>query len=381
MSLKRGMEEKAHTLILCVDQDNDIGVKAKVVTPIVGVNANKEAAANLAIADPEEADSNAMFGAVKLYHELLIKYPTEVFQVATIAGSSNGGIEADRKMVQELQSILFSFPASGIILVTDGFADDILKPIIQSRVPITSVHHIVVKHSERIEETYAVFGKYLKMIIDDPYYSRIALGVPGVLLIIFGFLIASNQLQNAGLAVTFVLGAVLFLKGFGIYNKLVEIKPSFPPPEEQLTLVSRLVGAVVALVGTYQGVSSAAIYLPTPMQPIWALTWWAGVLPILLSVFLLKGIDLIILGVMVVFAGAAVSGSLKKDERIGQHIVSIVIAFWMRLIIIVSAKILQKPDTPLSLIHPLVLYTIASVASTMIIVFLTYKRYKRLPFT
>jgi hypothetical protein len=117
------------------------------------------------------------------------------------------------------------------------------------------------------------------------------------------------------------------------------------------------------------------------MQPLWDLTWWAGILPILLSVFLLRGIDLIILGVMVIFAGAAVSDYLKKDERIGQHIISIVIAFWMWLIIIESAKILQKPDTPLSLTHPLVLYTIASVTSTIIIVFLTYKRYKRLPFT
>ena len=61
------MEAKAKTLILCIDQDDDIGKKAKVPTPIVGVDANKEAAATLAIADPEEADSNAMFGAIKLY--------------------------------------------------------------------------------------------------------------------------------------------------------------------------------------------------------------------------------------------------------------------------------------------------------------------------
>lgn len=63
------MEAKAKTLILCIDQDDDIGKKAKVSTPIVGVDANKEAAATLAIADPEEADSNAMFGAIKLYRE------------------------------------------------------------------------------------------------------------------------------------------------------------------------------------------------------------------------------------------------------------------------------------------------------------------------
>src|SRR5512137_2474107 len=150
------MEAKAKTLILCIDQDDDIGKKAKVPTPIVGVDANREAASSLAIADPEEADANAMFGAIKLYKELTAKYPGEEFQVATVAGSPSGGVEADRKMVEELKSVLDAFAASGIVLVTDGFADDVLKPILQSRVPITSVHHVIVKHSERIEETYAV---------------------------------------------------------------------------------------------------------------------------------------------------------------------------------------------------------------------------------
>jgi len=375
------METKAKTLILCVDQDDDIGKKAEVDTPVIGVEANREAAATLAIADPEEADSNAMFGAIKLYKELIKKYKDEEFQVATIAGSPAGGIEADRKMIEELQSVLAGFPASGIVLVTDGFADDLLKPILQSRVPITSVHHVVVKHSEMIEETYAVFGKYLKMIFDDPYYSRFVLGVPGVLLLIFGFLIASNQLQNAGLAVVFVLGIVFFIKGFGIYDKITNIKPKLPPPDEQLVFVARVVGFMVAIVGIFQGASSAAITIPSPTMPLWDLAWWARVLPMFISVFLLKGIDLIILGVMVILIGGAVAHYLRKDERLGQSIVSINLTFWLKFIVVESAKIFQNPETPLSWISPLLLYTLASVATTIIAVFLTYRKYKRLPFT
>ncbi|MCX6649585.1 MAG: DUF373 family protein [Candidatus Bathyarchaeota archaeon] len=374
------MEAKAKTLILCIDQDDDIGKKAKVLTPIVGVDANREAAATLAIADPEEADSNAMFGAIKLYKELVVKYPDEVFQVATVAGSASGGVEADRKMVEELQVVLASFAASGIVLVTDGFADDVLKPILQSRVPITSVHHVVVKHSERIEETYAVFGKYLRMIIDDPYYSRIALGVPGILLLIFGFLIASNQLQNAGLAVVYVLGAVFFLKGFGIYDRIVNFKPKLPPPEEQVMYVARVIGAMVALVGIYQGLSSAIVYISTPVS-LGELSWWAGMLPMFLSVFLLKGIDLIILGVGVFFIGGAVSHYLRKDERLAQSFVSINLTFWVWLIVIESAKILQDPGTQIGFWSPLIFYTLASILTTIIIVWITYRRYKRLPFT
>ncbi len=375
------MAAKAKTLILCIDQDDDIGKKATVQTPVIGVDENKEAAANLAVADPEEADSNAMFGAVKLYNELTAKYPEEEFQVATVAGASTGGVEADRKIVAELQTVLTNFPATGIVLVTDGFADDVLKPIIQTRVPITSVHHVVVKHSERIEETYAVFGRYLRMIFDDPYYSRFALGVPGVLLLIFGFLIASNQLQNAGLAVVFVVGFVLFLKGFGIYDRITNIKPKLPPPEEQIIFVSRVIGVLVALVGAYQGTSSAALLVPTPIEPLWNWGWWVGVLPIFVSVFLMKGIDLIILGVMVALVGGGVYHYLRKDERLGQSIVSLNLAIWVRFILIESAQILQNPEAQLSVFSPLIFYTVASIVTTITIVFLMYRRYKRLPFT
>jgi putative membrane protein len=284
-------------------------------------------------------------------------------------------------MVTELQSVLSNFPATEIVLVTDGYADDVLKPIIQTRVPITSVHHVVVKHSERIEETYAVFGKYLRMIIDDPYYARFALGVPGVLLLIFGFLIASNQLQNAGLAVVFVVGFVLFLKGFGIYDRITNIKPKLPPPEEQIIFVCRVIGIIVALVGAYQGASSAALLVPTPIEPLWNWAWWVGVIPIFLSVFLLKGIDLIILGIVVALTGGGVYHYLRKDERLGQSIVSLNLTIWVRFILIESAQIIENPEAPLSVFSPLIFYTVASIITTIIIVFLTYRRYKRLPFT
>ncbi|MFH2111932.1 MAG: DUF373 family protein, partial [Candidatus Bathyarchaeota archaeon] len=191
------MSATEKTLIVCIDGDDDIGKKAEVKTPVIGREENLKAATQLAVSDPEEADANAMFGAIKLHDRLRRDYPEESFEVATIAGTSSGGVEADRKMIKELGEVLRIYDASGVILVTDGFADDALIPIVQSRVPITSIHHVVVKHSERIEETWAVFFRYLRMLVEDPYYSRVSLGGPGVLLVIFGFLLASGQVENA----------------------------------------------------------------------------------------------------------------------------------------------------------------------------------------
>lgn len=375
------MADKPKTLILCVDQDNDIGKKAGVATPIVGKDGIIQAATALAICDPEEADSNAMFGAVKILNQMVEKYPAEEFQIATIAGSQSGSIEADRKIVVELGEVLGQYPATGIVLVTDGFADDILLPILQSRVPITSVQHVVVKHSERIEETYIVFFKYLRMLIDDPYYSRIALGVPGVLLIIFGFLTALNQLQNAGLAVTFVLGIVFFAKGFGFYDRLVLYRPRLPHPEQQLIFASRLVGSVLVFVGAYQGIDGIAVALPPVVQPLIDISWWAGQVPSLLAAFIIKGVDMITVGIMVAIIGSGVNYYLHKDERFTNNIVSSIMAFWMWLIALASAEVLLNPKMKITLTSPLVIYTFLSIATTIIAVAAIYRRYKRLPFT
>ena len=375
------MEEKARNLVLCIDRDDDVGKKTELDTPIVGKEANLAAASALAVADPEEADSNAMFGAVKLYGDLIDQYPDEEFQVATISGSARGGIESDRKMLDELTTVLKDYPATGIILVTDGFAES-LTPILESRVPINSVHHVVVKHSQRVEETYAVLFRYLRMLIDDPYYTRITLGVPGVLLIIFGFLIALNQLENAGLAVTFVVGAVLFLKGFGIYDKVVKIRPRLSTPERQIIFGARIVGAIVVIIGAFQGASYASNYLPVELQPISDLGFWAGILPTLVAQFLLKGIDLIIIGLMVSLIGQVASHFMQKEfGKLYQNVLSIIIAFWMRFITIEAARILLEPDVTLTLWSPLIFYTLASVATTIVAVVLIYSRYKKLPFT
>src|SRR4030042_1229439 len=149
------------TLVICIDGDDDIGNKAGVETPVVGREENIQAATKLAISDPEEADANAMFGAVKLYDRLVRDYPEEGFQIATIGGASSGGVEADRKMIRELNEVLRAYDASGAILVTDGFADEALLPIVQSRVPLTSIHHVVVKPGERTDGWGAVLVRDL----------------------------------------------------------------------------------------------------------------------------------------------------------------------------------------------------------------------------
>jgi len=174
---------------------------------------------------------------------------------------------------------------------------------------------------------------------------------------------------------------VLFVKGFGIYNRALEFKPILPPPETQIILVSRLIGAVVVLVGAYQGVVGAASALPINPPPLWNLTFWVGEIPILVANFILTGVDLIVFGVLVAFIGSAVFYYIQKDEKLGNNIIGAIVAFWMRNILPEAAQVFLNPKIRITLTSPLVIYTLASISSTILAVALIYRHYKKLPFT
>ena len=96
-------------LVVCIDRDNDLGKNGGVETPVFGRDQCISAGTRLAIEDPEDADANSIFGAVKIYEELVTKgYETEV---AVIAGAYNRGVEADEKISSELIAVLSKFKA------------------------------------------------------------------------------------------------------------------------------------------------------------------------------------------------------------------------------------------------------------------------------
>jgi putative membrane protein len=380
MSEPGGVEPR--TLILCVDGDNDIGKKGGVDTPVLSREANVEAATALVLADPEEADANAMFGAVRLYDQLSERYPDEIYQIATISGTAMGGIEADRNIVKELEYILESFKATGVILVTDGYSDESIIPLIQSRVPITSVQHVVVKHSERIEETWAVIFRYMRMLIEDPYYSRVSLGVPGLMLVILGVLTVFGQLQNAGIVLAFVMGLVLLVKGFGLDERLALARLRLPPIERQLLLATVSVGVIVSLVGISQGVVNIWTIVEGPAPAPWQdYTWWLERSSKIIAGFILGSINYITLGVAVALTGGIASHYMQRDQKIMQNVVGLIVTFWIWRIAIESANVLIEPEKTLTLNSPLVFMIVGGMLTTILSVFIIYGAYKdRLPF-
>ncbi len=367
-------------LILCVDRDDDLGVKAGIKAPVVGREENLDAATALILRDPEEPDANAMFEAIRVYdrmREEVEETPGEC-QIATITGSELGGVGADRKLVSELTDVLKKFRATDVILVTDGYGDEVILPLVESRVPVTSVRRIVVAHSKSVEETLAVFSRYLKMLVKNPRYSRIALGLPGIFFLVLGILSISLsfsqipiQPHHVWIALLLVFGTFLFVKGFGFdrtardfYRWIGEYSP--PPFPVQIASFSAAAGLLLVAIGCYQGAFVANSYATEilPLDP----SQWIAIFPRLVGEFISGSIALIVIGICVLFSGRMIRWFLERDSRVLRTSVIVVACACSWLIFYEASQILINP----SLEHiNLVIAIIASIILTVVAVSIT----------
>ena len=132
--------ESTKLLVICVDRDNDVGEKTGLETPVVGRNACIEAAQKLALEDPEDADSNAIFSAIKTYEDLISRgYEA---QVIIVTGVEHRGVQADEKIASEIKLVLKTYNAGGAVIVSDGEDDESVIPAIQNILPVVSVQRV-----------------------------------------------------------------------------------------------------------------------------------------------------------------------------------------------------------------------------------------------
>jgi putative membrane protein len=365
-------------LILCVDRDGDLEAKAGIKTPLLGRTANLDAAVALDLRDPEEPDANAMFEAVRLNDHLQTeKKPEEIFEVATISGSELGGVSADRKLVAELSNLLESFSASEVILVSDGYSDEAVLPLVESRVPVSSVRRIVIKHSESIEETAALFSRYLRLIWENPRYARIALGVPGLLVFLYGILsIIPGAVSYYLIAIVLILGGVLLLKGFGVdrgaknlYKWAREYSP--PPLPVQISNYAIIAGILCVAVSVYLGVANAGanVVPPTP-----DLGGWISVLPSVVAFFIKGFMDLLVVGISIALFGRSIRLYFERDPRLLRNVALVVSVAWSRWILDATANIILSPGVGLdnaffsNLVFAIIVGILIGIASVLLVV-------------
>ncbi len=198
------------TLVICIDRDNDLGEKAKLGTPIIGREANVQAAVALGIADPEDSDTNTIFGGIRILDELRGKGIDA--EIVSFAGDKNVGVISDQRIVEHLEAFLKANDVQRAIFVSDGAEDETLVPIVQSRMKIDSVKRIVVMQSENLESTYYI----LKHAFSDPKISQTFFVPLGLAFLIYAIFLLANYPEGAVIGILAAVGLYMLYRGFGL---------------------------------------------------------------------------------------------------------------------------------------------------------------------
>jgi putative membrane protein len=295
------MPEAKRLLVLCIDVDDDLGAKAKIHGPVIGRQANIEAASRLALVEPENTDANAMFAAVKEYDELGREHKVEV---ATITGSERLGYAADREIVSQLERVVNEFKPDAAVFVSDGASDERVIPLIQSRVKINRVSSVVIRQTRELEKTYFVILDKLK----EPQFALIIFGIPGLLLLLF----AAAEFLGVRLVVG-VLGAYLILKAFGVEESLLRRISGAHLSFSHVSSIFSFAAVPLALVSIWLGVSRVFAMQSAGMENVAKLTAW----------FVKDTLLLLPIAILLVIVGRVVEVTQeKKNYALPNYLVS-----------------------------------------------------------
>jgi len=352
-------------LVICVDRDNDVGEKTGIVTPVIGRDACIEAAQRLALEDPEDADSNSIFYAIRTYEDLVSKgYQTEV---VTVAGTKNRGVEADEKIAVEIRKVLEKFSANGAVIVSDGEDDESVIPIIQNVLPIVSVQRVVMRVSRTVEYSYAVFGKYLKMLVYDSKYSKFFLGVPGILLLVGGIASVVGYTKEIFAVLISVLGGAFLIRAFDVDR--VWSNWAKPTPAGFIRIFTFVAGIILILGSIQSGISSVdASLLPQDNEVFSIITD-----KVIIGQFVAGSLPFLWMGVGSIFGGMLLSNWLSGSLRSISDTLRLIVLGALYPTVAQFTNMLVNDESSFTLIPPLLI----GLAITLISATLLFHKYRK----
>lgn len=352
-------------LVICIDRDNDVGEKAGIITPVIGRDACIEAAQRLALEDPEDADSNSIFAAVKTYEDLISKgYRAEVI---TVAGVKSKGVQADEKILEETKKALEKFSANGAVIVSDGEDDESVVPVIQNILPVVSVQRVVMKVSRSVEYSYAVFGKYLKMIAYDAKYSKFFLGVPGILLLIGGVATVIGYTTEITAVLVSILGGAFLIRAFDIDRAWSNWAK--PTPMGFIRIFTMVTGILLMLSSVPAGVNAIDEKLLESETEILSILSNE----MIIGQFVSGALPILWIGMGSIFAGILLSNWMGGVPRQISDFLRIVVLVALYPTVFQFTNIMINDESSFTLIPPL----LGGLAVTLISATILFKKYRK----
>lgn len=352
-------QDFSKVIIICIDRDDDIGIKGGLETPIIGKEACINAGTRLAIEDPEDSDCNAIFGAVKSYEEFKIKgYDVEI---ALVAGKHNRGIEGDVKITKEIDTVLETYVADGAVVISDGEDDETAIPLIQGRVPIISIQRIIVRQSRSVEYSYAILARYIKILFYDPRYSKFFLGLPGALLVTSGLSIIFGFSREAFALGISILGAAFILRAFDIDKSISTL--SKPSPSAFIRVFSYFAGTMIIIASILNGISHVPQEIIDSERQLTSLI----TNKIVLSSFANGTITLLWIGIATIFAGLLLSNWFRGSIKIIYDILRLVVLGLFYIPMLQLTSLITERGNPFNLISSLLIgLAITLIAATFL---------------
>ncbi len=252
-----------NVLVLCIDRDNDLGRKGGVITPVVGREANIEAALKLGMSDPEDSDVNTIFGGIKTFDEIAASGRN--VEIASIAGDLKVGLISDSKIASQLEDLLARLHPQGVVVVSDGAEDEAILPIITSRIKVEGVRRVLVKQSPNLESTYYL----LKQLFTDPKLSHTIFIPPALALLMFAFFSLIGYPSWAIVAITGSVGLYLLFRGLGLDDSMDEAKQTLKKSlyARKIAFITYILAAMLVVIATVNGVAYFWQYFHEPTFP------------------------------------------------------------------------------------------------------------------
>lgn len=302
------------TLVLCVDRDDDIGVKTGIKGPLIGREDNLAAAVKLGLVDPEDSDVNALLGAVSMYDGLV--KDGEDAEIATICGDVRVGSASDLVLTEQLDQVLEEVRPGRVFLVSDGAEDEAFAPIIGSRIRVDHVRRVYVRQTPTAESMYYVVGRQLK----NPKVRRKVVAPLGFVLLLFGliYLIAPDAVPALVLILAGLYLVLISLPFSNVRDVMDRVSRFYESVRNSVASGDmRIFFNVSALIVIFVGISVGAdawarnagtSYTVGLLHFVFAAVWW------------------FVLGALV-FEGGTVIGAYFRHGRVPRHALLVAVSF------------------------------------------------------
>lgn len=289
-------------LVLCVDRDDDIGVKTGIKGPLIGREDNLAAMTKLGLADPEDSDVNAILGAVSAYDDLTKK--GEDAEIATICGDVRVGATSDLALTRQLDQVLEEVRPDRVFLVSDGAEDEQFSPIVSSRIRVDHVRRVYVRQTPQLESLFYTFGRQLR----NPKVQRKVIAPLGFVLLLFGLIsVVSAAAASAGIVILAAVYLLLISLPFSSVREVVEranhyyerVRDSVASGD--VSIFFNVSALILLLVGISFGIDGA-VKTPNDSYVIRSLT------------FVLNAVWFFVLGTLVFEAGKVLTAYLRHGR-------------------------------------------------------------------